>query len=248
MRTSKRFLERGVETVAISLMATLITTLAAGCAAERHEPQQAPAFGPAESLEHFTPVGSAPMFAALPDGREVIAWVSAPDSSSNGRLYISVGGAPPTEITDSLGAIEIHSEAPPKIAVSADGTMHAIYVVGKEVPGRRFPLSALRYVQSVDSGKSFTSARTITDDDVFGSHNFHGLTAGDSGRVAISWLDGRHGSSSAYVAVSRDNGTSWSSNVRVDTTAACPARRCGLLAAIACATERLGRHRARRVG
>ena len=219
MRNAKGFIASSI----------LTTWLLAACT-DRSASSANPEFDAVTSLEHFTPVGTAPMFAALPDGREIIAWVSTPDSSANGRLYISVGGSSPTEIIDTLGPIEAHSEAPPKISVSGDNTIHAIYVVGKEVPGRRFPLSALRYVRSDDAGHTWTHAQTITDDEVFGSHNFHALVADDSGRVVISWLDGRHGpgTSSAYVAVSRDNGASWSSNVRVDSTAACPCCRTSL--------------------
>ncbi len=187
-------------------------------------------FGNEESLERFTSVGRSPMFAALPDGRDVIAWVSAPDSSSNARLYISVAGSEPTELRDSLGPIEAHAEAPPKVAVAGDGTLHVIYVVGKEVPGRRFPLSALRYVRSTNEGVTWSEAVTVTDDSEFGSHNFHALTASDDGRVVVSWLDGRHGpsSSSAYITVSNDNGRSWNRNIRADTTASCPCCRTAL--------------------
>lgn len=220
--------------VAMRTLAVAVAVVAGGFGcADNERGANALRFGDEETLEHFTRVGTAPMFAAMPDGRDVIAWVSAPDSSSNARLYISVGGAAPAEIRDALGPIEAHAEAPPKVVASDDGVLHAIYVVGKEVPGRRFPLAALRYVHSSDGGVSWSAARTVTDDSEFGSHNFHALAAGRDGRVVISWLDGRHGpsSSSAYVATSRDHGATWTRNVRVDTTAACPCCRTALAVA-----------------
>src|SRR5262249_7643541 len=103
---------------------------------------------PAQPLSAPTEVGTAPMFAVAETGSEVAAWVSAPEGGTDGRLYISADGSAPVELRDTLGPIEAHGEAPPKITYSADGALNAIYVVGKVVPGRRFPLAALRYIRS----------------------------------------------------------------------------------------------------
>ncbi len=189
------------------------------------------AFGDAERPGLGSPRGTAPMFAVTPDGREAIAWVSAPDGGTDGRLYVQIGSASPVELRDSLGPIEGHGEAPPKLVIGPDGVAHAIYVVSRLEEGRRFPASALRYVRSTGRDDAWTSPITVSDDGDFGSHNFHALSVAPDGRVIVSWLDGRHGQSAAYVAVSSDSGRTFAANVRADTTAACPCCRTAVAAA-----------------
>lgn len=212
----------------------------------------------ATALSASTAVGTAPMFAVSSSGRQAVAWVSAPDGGSDGRLYVSVGGAPPTEIRDSLGPIEVHGESPPKLAYAPNGSLIAVYIVGKEVPGLRFPLSALRVVTSSDDGKTWTAPATVTDGEVFGSHSFHALHAASDGSIYVSWLGkpdtpvdsgakvpahdmasmsgmdmpgmdhGSHSASASWITRSTDGGKSWSPRVRVDMGEACPCCRTGL--------------------
>ena len=113
-----------------------------------------------ETVSAATSVGSAPMFALSPAGTRAVAWVSAPGGGTDGRLYVSTGGAP-SELRDSLGPIEPHGEAPPKLSYGPDGTLYALYAVGKVVPGRRFPMSSLRLAKSADDGMTWTSPVTI---------------------------------------------------------------------------------------
>ena len=169
-----------------------------------------------------TAVGAAPMFVVAPDGRRTAAWISAPGGGTDGRLYVSTDGAPPTELRDPLGAIEAHGESPPKLAYAPDGALYALYAVAKVVPGRRVPASALRAVRSEDAGRTWSEPVTVTDDSAFGSHNFHALHADASGVVWASWLDGRAGKSAAYVARSADGGRTWSATVRVERGESCP--------------------------
>ncbi len=187
--------------------------------------------GEAEAVSAHTEVGAAPVLALAPDGTRAVAWVSAPGGGSDGRLYVAVGDAPPVELQDMLGPIEAHGESPPKLAWGADGALHALYVVGREVPGRRFPLSALRHVRSDDGGRTWSTPGAVTDDSTFGSHNFHALHAGADGAVYAAWLDGRHGKSAAYVARSGDGGRTWTRNVRVDESEACPCCRTAIATA-----------------
>jgi hypothetical protein len=185
----------------------------------------------AQPLSAPTAVGTAPMFAVAESGAEAAAWVSAPDRGTDGRLYISANGAPPVELRDSLGPIEAHGEAPPKIVYGRDGALNAIYVVGKVVPGRRFPLAALRFVRSTDNGRNWSAPVTVTDDSTFGSHNFHSLHAAPSGAIYVAWLDGREGKSAPYVSRSLDDGRSWSPNRRIAAGEACPCCRTALATA-----------------
>jgi hypothetical protein len=178
-----------------------------------------------------TAVGTAPMFAVAPSGAEAIAWISAPDSGADGRLYVSVNGRAPVEMRDTLGAIAAHGEAPPQMAYGPDGALNALYVVGKEVPGARFPRSALRFVRSVDGGAHWSAPVTVTDDSVFGSHNFHALHAAADGTLYAAWLDGRTGKSAVYVTHSTDGGRTWAPNQRVSLGEACPCCRTAIATA-----------------
>jgi peroxiredoxin len=209
-------------------------------------------FDSAHVLSAVSQVGAAPILALAPDGRHATAWVSAPDGGTDGRLHLLVtrDGASPADgvqrvLTDPLGPIEPHGEAPPKLAwVSRSNgqlTLGALYVVGKLVPGRRFPASALRFVRSDDGGASWSAPVTVTDDTTkgldehFGSHNFHALHGAPDGTFHVAWLDGRAGKSAVYTTHSMDGGATWARNVRVvpmntPLTEACPCCRTAIAA------------------
>jgi hypothetical protein len=178
-----------------------------------------------------TSVGAAPMFAVSDSGQQATAWISAPEGGSDGRLYVSVDGAAPSELRDSLGPIEPHGESPPKIAYASDGSLAALYVVGKVAPGKRFPLGALRFARSPDGGRSWEHPVTITDDSAFGSHNFHALHIARDGTIYAAWLDGRSGQSHAFATRSGDGGKTWAPNHPISTGEACPCCRTALATA-----------------
>ena len=198
------------------LRLSIIFAFATGCTKT-----SAPRFRAAEELSPGE-VGTAPMFAASPGGGEAAAWVSAPNGGTDGRLYVRVDGRAPVMLRDSLGPIEPHGEAPPKLAYSPDGALNALYAVTKLVPGRRFPAAALRFVRSTDGGAHWSIPVTVTDDSVFGSHNFHALYAAPDGTLYVSWLDGRAGKSAVFVTRSTDGGRFWIPNARVAEGEACP--------------------------
>lgn len=214
-------------------------------------------FSDAVRLSAPTDVGTAPMFAVAPDGRQAVAWVSAPDGGTDGRLYVSVSGAAPVEIRDSLGPVEAHGEAPPKIAYGPHGTLYAVYNVGKVIPGERFPRSALRLVHSDDAGHNWSAPVTVTDGALFGSHSFEALHVASDGTIYVSWLGapdadsasntapaamtmtmaggmshnmspGSHGKSTSWITRSTDGGKTWSPRIRVDMGEACPCCRTSL--------------------
>lgn len=185
----------------------------------------------ASTVSAPTAVGAAPILALAPDGARTVAWVSAPGGGTDGRMYVSTDDGAPVEIRDTLGPIQPHGEAPPKLVYGSDGVLHAVYVVGKEVPGRRFPMSALRYVRSTDHGASWSAPVSVTDTSVFGSYNFHALHAAADGTIYVSWLDGRDGKSATYMTRSTDGGRTWAANVRVAPGESCPCCRTAIATA-----------------
>ncbi len=121
------------------------------------------AFDSARAISAMTVVGAAPILAIAPSGERATAWVSAPDGGTDGRLHVLVTSATDSagvvrELRDPLGPIEPHGEAPPKLAwvqnAAGQRTLGALYVVGRLVPGKRFPASALRFVRSEDGGST----------------------------------------------------------------------------------------------
>jgi hypothetical protein len=167
--------------VALTLTAAALAACGSGKSAPMH-------FADATALSAPTEVGTTPMFAVSSTGTQAVAWVSAPDGGSDGRLYVSVADGAPVEIRDPLGPIEVHGESPPKLAYAPNGALIAVYVVGKVVPGERFPLTALRVVTSTDDGKTWSAPATVTDGEVFGAHSFHALHAASDGAIYVSWL------------------------------------------------------------
>jgi hypothetical protein len=172
------------------------------------------------------------MFAISPAGAQVLAWVSAPDGGSDGRLYTSVDGAPPAELRDSSGGIEPHGEAPPKLSYGPDGTLYALYAVGTLVPGRRFPHTTLRLVSSKDDGRRWSAPTTVAVADTMFSRNFHALHASRDGALFAAWVESpSSGESGAYITRSGDGGTTWTPPVRVDSAEACPCCRTAIASA-----------------
>lgn len=195
-----------------------------GASAGGESPPPAVALAEPRVVSQATAVGTAPTFAVSDAGVGVVAWVSAPGGGSDGRLYVQAGDSAPRELRDPLGPVVGYGEAPPKLAFGPDGSLSAIYVIGKMIPGQKWPGSALRYVRSRDGGRAWDAPVTVTDDStVFGEHNFQSLHVGPDNTVYASWLDGRGGKSAAYVTHSSDGGRTWAPNRRVEVGGeACP--------------------------
>jgi hypothetical protein len=213
-------------------VAAVLLLLAACESRERRA--EAPAFSDIRVASRETPNGATPMFLVASNGARILAWVSAPGGGSDGRLQLSVtlpGAATPlptAQIVDPLGPIEAHGEAPPQLAADAEGTLYALYTVGKSVPGERFPRSALRLVRSEDGGRSWSAPVTINEGEAFGSHNFHALLAGPKGRLYAAWLGGKGGASMVWLRRSEDGGRSWHETQLLHADPTCPCCRSGL--------------------
>jgi BNR repeat-like domain len=220
---------RKIPTPAVAVLGGTVFTagvLAAACGGLGAESRER--FTPARVVSQETENGATPMFLALPGGGRVVAWVSAPEGGSDGSLHLSVTprGAsaplPTVTVRDPLGAIEAHGEAPPQLAADAEGGISVLYAVGKEVPGERFPKSALRFIRSVDSGRTWSEPRTVNDGTEFGSHNFHALTTAPDGSLLATWLDARKGKSGVWMSRSTDGGRTWEPNRPIYTDPTCP--------------------------
>jgi hypothetical protein len=202
-----------------------LAALAAACGGGTDD---RPAFTPAQVVSQETENGATPMFLATPGGDRVVAWVSAPGGGADGSLHLSITPAgataalPTVTVRDPLGAIEAHGEAPPQLAAETSGAVSALYAVGKEIPGKRFPVSALRFIRSADQGRTWTAPVTVNDGTEFGSHNFHALTAAPDGSLLATWLDAREGKSGVWMSRSADGGRTWEANRPIYSDPTCP--------------------------
>jgi len=221
-------------------LAPLLAMLAAaGCGRADATPAETAGWGRAELVSQETGNGATPSVFSTAGGDRVLAWVAAPGGGEAGRLHVSVtpaGGAAPlptTTIADPIGPISAHGEAPPQIAGDSAGRLYVMYSVGKVIPGRRFPASALRVVRSEDRGRTWSAPITINDTGElgeFGGHNFHNLVTGPDGVVYATWLDSRTGSSGVWMSRSRDGGRSWEPNRPIYTDPTCPCCRTAIAA------------------
>lgn len=197
------------------------------------------AFAPARVVSQETENGATPMFLVTPKGDRVVAWVSAPGGGSDGALHFSVTPAdgatlPTVTVRDSLGPVEAHGEAPPQLAADSAGRIYAMYLVGKVVPGQRFPVSALRFIRSEDGGRTWSAPISANDQGKFGefgSHNFHALTVAGDGSLLATWLDGRSGKSGVWMARSSDGGRRWTPNTAIYSDSTCPCCRTAVASA-----------------
>jgi hypothetical protein len=198
------------------------------------------AFTPAMVVSQATANGATPMFLTTPAGDRVVSWVSAPGGGENGSLHVVVDGRSSVvdgqhraTITDPLGPIEAHGEAPPQLTSDADGRLYALYAVGKVVPGQRFPVSALRFVRSDDGGATWSAPVTVNEAGKygeFGSHNFHALLAAPDGRLVATWLLNTKGQSGVAMSRSFDQGKTWEKTRMVYNQPTCPCCRTAIAA------------------
>jgi hypothetical protein len=142
-----------------------------------------------------TPAGN-PTVAIGPDGTAYAAWVRS--DSTVGDVWIRRIASDGTvreavRVNDIPGDATPHLQAPPQVAVGADGTVHVVWQRATPVPGRRFPGSDLRYARSTDGGRAFAPAIYVNDDagGAPAGHTFHNLLPATDGTIWVSWLDSR---------------------------------------------------------
>ncbi len=139
------------------------------------------------------PAGRYPSVAAdTVSGAVYAAWIETAGVGARVRLGRLADGALEGEpITLAEGAIGVHSQAAPLVAVGPEGTVYVVWVVEREVEGRRFAASDLVLARSTDGGRTFSEPRPVHPDPGFPTgHTFHSLAVGFDGTVYVAWLDG----------------------------------------------------------
>jgi hypothetical protein len=130
-------------------------------------------------------------------GAAFVAWVETEGGAPNvfvSRVAGDEGAATASvRANDRPGDAAPHEQAPAQVAVGPEGTVYVLWQNNREVPGRRFPASDLRFARSTDGGRRFEPAVTVNDDagGLPSSHTFHDVVVGPDGTVWVSWIDSR---------------------------------------------------------
>jgi hypothetical protein len=128
-------------------------------------------------------------------GAALVAWIGGrhgrPDVYLATELPDGTGEA--VRVNDVPGDAAPHEQAPAQVAVGPDGSVYVAWQSTREVPGRRYPASDLRFARSTDGGKTFSRAITVNDDAGGrpSSHTFHDVAVAPDGTIYVSWLDSR---------------------------------------------------------
>jgi hypothetical protein len=129
-------------------------------------------------------------------GAALVAWIGGDHGRPDVYLAAeradgSTGAA--VRVNDVPGDAAPHDQAPAQVAVGPGGSVYVVWQSTREVPGRRFPASDLRFARSTDGGKTFSRAITVNDDagGPPSSHTFHDVAVAPDGTVYVSWLDSR---------------------------------------------------------
>lgn len=180
-------------------------------------------FGPPSGLLHRSKAVSPPAAVIDDSGRIYIAWLE--EEKDVNSLYLAASednGKTFKEIKVNAAEDEpasIHES--PAIALGKNGEVYIVWTSRNAAGG----FSAdLRIAVSTDSGKSFGASRKIDNNTKPASIGFDSIAIGPDGTVYVAWLDGREKEtkgSGTYIAHSKDNGKSFSKNVRIDSNS-CP--------------------------
>ena len=173
-----------------------------------------------------------PSLAVDPATKDVLmSWVAG--DSTGYRIWFARSSdrgdtwSTPIAVTPTGEHLRIHPESSPTLVCEAAGKVGVAYSTSVEIEGRKWPASDLRFVRSLDGGRTWAAPTTVNDDTAKGpgNHSFHGLTQGPKGRLVASWLDSRPGGdgivsdeaeghdASIHIARSDDFGATWSENL-----------------------------------
>lgn len=153
--------------------------------------------------------------------------------SSGGNLYYrssnDVGETftPPQRVNDVEGEVSDHGENSAQLLFSPDEM--TLYAVWNSRDPKNPAGTHIRFSRAGAMMTAWSPAVTLNDDGLPVSHAFQGAAVAPDGTIYAAWLDARDkargesdkvegataGTSSLYLAISRDGGTTWEKNVRV---------------------------------
>lgn len=83
-----------------------------------------------------------------------------------------------------------HEEGMPKIVFKSDGTLMVIYESSTPVPGKKWGVTDLRYIKTIDDGKNWTASESVIQNrNIEASQSFSGISRLGDGEIGVAWLD-----------------------------------------------------------
>ena len=171
-------------------------------------------------------------------GRVYAAWIqSSTGEKARSMMVASADGGRTFGPAVDLAESEPQGGYEPRMAVTSDGVVHAVYPGGGYAPtppaGTPAPDPVIRpifYRQSTDQGKTWSPPVVIDQGSAQFAHNRKQALAADpkSGTLYMTWYGnpktrpGLEDDNEIYVRVSRDGGTTWGERVTVNDDAASP--------------------------
>lgn len=138
-------------------------------------------------------------------------------SEDNGKTWSS-----PRRVQSEPEAISADGENRPKLAFGTRGEIYITYTkpLAKQYTGD------IRFVRSLDGGKTFQPPVTVHANRDLITHRFESVVVDRSGRIFIAWIDKRDGIAASereekyrgaalYYAVSEDSGTSFKGDFKI---------------------------------
>ncbi len=145
----------------------------------------------------------------------------------------------PVRVNGEPGSVWGFAVSKPRIAVGSSGTVHVFFPANGVSPVTKLPVVTARYSRSTDHGRTFSAARTINRPPDFdrtevlgeglsATFSFGTMGLAPDGSVVALWQDIGAMQSSAdaadiHLAISRDDGASWSDEIpAIRSHAVCP--------------------------
>jgi hypothetical protein len=144
-------------------------------------------------------------------------FVAVQSSADMGKTWSA-----PRRIQQSPEPVAANGEARPHIAFGSKGEMYITYTKPVAFPH----IGDIRFVRSLDGGKTFSPPVTVHANRDVITHSFESTVVDRSGRIYVTWIDGRdavaakakqqgYKGSAVYYAVSADGGASFRGDYKV---------------------------------
>jgi hypothetical protein len=137
--------------------------------------------------------GTCPNLTRDQKGNTILSWVRINNDSSYSFCYASTSDGKKFEqpvLVNTANGIHPHSENLPKIIFKPSGEIMALWGVANPNPKNKYS-GLVFYSQSFDNGKSWSTAKPLTNDTSSIDQRYYDVALLPDGEVAAIWLDNR---------------------------------------------------------